>query len=452
MNITDRTELVLRSLIVTIDGPAGSGKSTTASLLAERLEFSYLDTGAMYRAVTYAVLGRGVDPDDAERVSEVATGVDLDLRIGDGPPAWFLDGQNIEREIRTPEVSDAVSPVSRHEGVRSAMVRLQRRIGARGGVVAEGRDTGSAVFPHAHVKVFLAADVATRARRRQAQLHTMGIDQGLAEIEKNIVERDRIDSSREVSPLVRPPGSMLIDTSSITIDEQVGLVEAAARREAERIAGLVMDEGDPYARMRRYYAASHAGVRGVFELLFGLRIFGRENLCYRENFIFASNHVSYADPLAVGGSLDREVYFLAKKELFQNALFGRLIRAYHAIPVDRDEIELKTMKLVLELLARGDSILMFPEGTRSRNGEIAPLKAGLGFTAINSGVSVIPVCVTGSNHLGDCFLRRRKLEVRIGAPIRVPKGSVTDDRKRDYQVLTDMVRSALRMLKDEASA
>jgi len=452
MSVADRAEGVLRSFIVTIDGPAGSGKSTTASLLAERLEFRYLDTGAMYRAVTYAVLGRGIDPNDADRASEIASSVDLDLRVGDGPPAWFLDGQNIEREIRTPEVSDAVSPVSRHEGVRHAMVKLQRKIGSRGGVVAEGRDTGSAVFPHAHVKVFLAADVATRARRRQAQLRAMGIDQELVEIEKNIVGRDTIDSGREVSPLVRPPGSMLIDTSKITIDEQVGLVESAVKREAQRIAELVLDKGDPYARMRRYYAASHTCVRGVFRLLFGLRIFGREHLRYRENFIFASNHVSYADPLAVGGSLDREVYFLAKKELFRNGLFGGLIRRYHAIPIDRDEIELKTMKLVLELLSRGESILMFPEGTRSRNGEIAPLKPGLGFTAISSGASVIPVYVTGSNHLGDCFLRRRKLEVRIGPPIRVPKGSATDDRKRDYQVLTDMVRSALRMLKDEASA
>ena len=453
MDTNDRVKRVLSTFIVTIDGPAGTGKSTTAGLLASRLNLIYLDTGAMYRAVTCAVLRQRIDPNDGERAAAVARGIELDLRIVDGASVWFLGGERIERDIRTPEVSSAVSPVSRHAGVRQAMVKLQRRIGGRGGIVAEGRDTGSVVFPHAHVKVFLGADVATRAKRRQAQLREMGIEQSIEEIERNIVERDAIDSSREVSPLLRPPGSTLVDTSTITIEEQAVLVEAAVRREAERIAELSVENGErnAFATMHRYYGISQAFVRGIFRILFGLRIYGTEHLRFRENFIFASTHLSYADPLVVGGSLEREVFFLAKKELFRNRIFSRLIRTYHAIPVDREEIERKTMKLILEKLSSGASILMFPEGTRSRSGEIGRLKPGLGFTALKSGVSVVPVYVRGSNRLPDCLLRRRKLEVRIGPPIRVAKGGTADDRKRDYLVLTDMVYQELRMLKDEAS-
>ena len=454
MDTNDRASRILGSFIVTIDGPAGSGKSTTASLLAKRLGFACLDTGAMYRAVTAAVIRRGIDPNDGERAAEVARGLSLELRSVDGASAWFADGAPCGDAIRTPAVSAAVSPVSRHPAVRRAMVALQRSIGGRGGVVAEGRDTGTVVFPHAEVKIFLAADVPTRAHRRAEQLRGMGIEQGLEEIERNIRERDAMDAGREVSPLVRPPGATVIDTSTVSIDGQVDLAEAAVRREALRLVDLAVDprEGNVFARMSPRYGISHACVRGVLRTLFGLRIRGSDNLRFREGFIFASNHLSNADPLVVGGSIGREVYFLAKKELFRNPFFAALIRAYHAIPVDREELERKTLRLILEKLSNGASILMFPEGTRSKTGEIGRLKPGLGFTAVNSGVSVVPVYVTGSNRLGDCLLRRRPLEVRIGRPIRVPRGASTDDRKRDYLVLTDMVHESLRMLKDEASA
>jgi cytidylate kinase len=454
MDTNDRVKRVLGSFIVTIDGPAGTGKSTTASLVARRMNLLYLDTGAMYRAVTVAVLRRAIDPEDEAKVTAVARGIELELGGGSDAPTWFLDGVNVDRELRTPGVSAAVSPVSRHAGVRRSMVALQRRLGARGGIVMEGRDTGSVVFPYAHLKVFLTADIETRARRRQAQLREIGIEEGLEDIARNIAERDRIDSDRPVSPLLRPPGSLLIDTSSITIEEQVRMVEAAAHHEAHRIAELSVGKKDrnPCAAMRLCYGISHVLVQAVFRIVFGLRIYGRENMQYRENFIFASNHLSYADPLVVGGSLPREVYFLAKKELFRNRIFGGLIRTYHAIPVDREDIERSTMKRILERLSSGASILMFPEGTRSRTGEIGPLKPGLGFTAIRSGVSIVPVHVTGSNHLARCVLRQERLEVRIGPPIRIAPGAHTEDRKRDYVVLTNMVYEELRMLRDEATA
>jgi cytidylate kinase len=443
---------MLERLIVTIDGPAGSGKSTTASLLAERLGYAYLDTGAMYRAVTYAVLERGIDVEDEAAVTRAAEDAAVDLQMVDGTTVLLLNGADVTREIREPVVSRQVSPVSRYAGVRRAMVRLQRRVGARGGIIVEGRDTGSVVFPHAQVKVYLIASLEARTARRRLQLKELGIEEGIEEIRNNIEQRDSIDSSREHSPLVRPPGSLAVDTTDLTIEEQVALIESHVRETAERLTKLAAREGthDRHIRMRLYYRISHAAVRWVFRLLFGLRIYGEAHLRTGENFLFASNHQSYADPLVVGSAIPREVWFLAKKELFRNRLFAWLIRTYHAIPIDRDEIDRKTMKIVLENLKRGDSILMFPEGTRSRDGSILPLKAGLGFIALVSRVTVVPVYVTGSNSLCACLLRRSKLEVRIGPPIRIEEEYRSDDKKQDYWIFSDMVREALRMLQDEA--
>ncbi len=441
-------------MIVTIDGPAGSGKSTTALMLARRLALRYLDTGAMYRAVAYAAIRRGVDPEDADAVSAVARSIHLEARTVDGNPVLFLEGEDVENAIRSPAVSDAVSPVSRHSGVRREMVLLQRRTASGGGVVAEGRDTGSVVFPHAHVKVFLIADLGERAARRRGQLNEIGIDQDIEEIKENISMRDAIDSSRAHSPLVKPAGAITVDTTTLTIEQQVSVIERLVRGEAERLAHLSVRRGErnPSEKMRAYYRISHIVVRGFFRLFFGLRIIGEDNLRFRENFIFASNHISYFDPPVVGCALRREISFVAKKELFRNRLFAWLIRRYHAIPVDRNEIDKKTMKRILKKLTCGESILMFPEGTRSRNGGLGRFKTGLGFLSMQSNVSIVPVHVVGTAAMRDCFFRRRKLEVRIGAPIRVGIGHEPNDKRRDYATLSAMVRSSMEILKHEAEA
>lgn len=447
----DRAAAILGRLVVTIDGPAGSGKSTTASLLARRLGLVYLDTGAMYRAVTLAALERGIDPGDGEAAGRLAASVSIELETSGSSAVVRLDGRDVSREIRSPAVAAAVSPVSAHPSVRRAMVRLQRRIGGEGGIVAEGRDTGSVVFPHADLRVFLVADVEARARRRQAQQRALGIDESLEAIRENIRARDAIDSGRAASPLLRPAGAFVVDTSGISIEEQVALVEAAARAEAGRLAAIALAPGErnPFARAPAWYRVSRAAVRLVFRVLFGLRVEGVERLRWRENFIFASNHVSYADPPVVGCALDREVWFLAKKELFRNRAFAALIRAYHAIPVDRVEIERSTLKAVFAILRAERSLLMFPEGTRSRTGELREIKPGLGFISISAGASVVPVHVAGTNRLGRCLLRREPLRVRIGRPIRVRPGMAGDDRKTEYRVLAGMVASAIGMLRDE---
>jgi len=444
----------LKGMIVAIDGPAGSGKSTTASMLAERLDLVYLDTGAMYRGVTHAVLESGIEPEDEEAVVKVAEGMELEFRSTDGGTALYIDGADVAKEIRSPDVSRFVSPVSRHPGVRRAMVRIQRSIARAGGVVAEGRDIGSVVFPYAHVKIFLVADIDARTERRKRQLHDMGVEQSLEEIRENIVRRDEIDSGRVHSPLLKPAGAVIVDTSALSIEQQVEIIQGEVRKEAGRIAHLMVGEekGKAFASMRPYYRVSHFAVRLFFRILFGLRIIGSENLRYVECCVFASNHLSYADPLVAGCGLDREVTFVAKKELFSNRLFAWLIRTYNAIPIDRDEIDRTALKQISSKLKSGKSILMFPEGTRSKDGAIGDLKPGLGFIAMHNGAAVVPMHIRGTNDLLRCFLRKRRLEVRIGPQIRLPDGYVSHDRKSEYRILSSMVHEEMRMLKDESEA
>jgi len=449
MNMIDNSPGGFNNIIITIDGTAGSGKSTTASMLAERLGMKYLNTGSMYRAVTCAVLREGIDPEDEEKVSRLAGSLNLELVDIDGERVLFLDGENIEQEIRKSDVSAAVSPVSRHKSVRAEMVKLQRKIAGRGGVVAEGRDLGTVVFPHAQVKLFLIADIEARARRRYAQLRSMGIDQDDRKIRKNIEERDRIDSTRQISPLLKPPGAKVIDTSGLTIDQQVGMAEEYARLRLEQITQMHNSYQNRKSSLylAGYYRITKKLVYYIFRLFFGLRVSGLENLRTAGNFIFASNHISYADPPLAGSTLNREIWFLAKKELFKNRFFGWLIGRYHAVPIDRDSFDRAAIRKIVKLLKSGRSILMFPEGTRSRDGLIRMPKMGLGYIAVNSGTGIIPVYISGSNRLGRAFLRRERLEVRIGPPIYIDSGYRSDDKKRDYKLITSMFYESVKMLK-----
>ena len=218
-----------RSLVVTIDGPAGVGKSTVAKLLAQRLGVMYLDTGATYRALAFAArLRENLNPvTDAKRIASL--GRRLPLRLcpePDGALRVMLDGEDVTRQIRTEEVTEAAAQISQHPEVREAMVALQRRLadrrrrrdpaggGGRQGFVVEGRDTGSVVFPNADWKFFLDADPDVRARRRQEELKRMyGSRPPLKQIREQIHFRDGLDRTRRVGPLVKPKGAVAIDTT-----------------------------------------------------------------------------------------------------------------------------------------------------------------------------------------------------------------------------------------------
>jgi pantoate ligase/cytidylate kinase len=216
-----------RSPIVAIDGPAGAGKSTVTRAFARRLGLLHLDTGAMYRALTWWVREQGVDPADAAAVAPLLEDLDLRLLGGEGGEQQVLvNGHDVTTAIRSPEVTALVSTVAAHACVREALTAQQRAMGARGGLVAEGRDIGTAVFPDAECKVFLTATVAERARRRAQDLQQQGFPvPPLAELEASIAERDRLDSSREVAPLRQAEDAAELVTDGLSIDEVIAALE-----------------------------------------------------------------------------------------------------------------------------------------------------------------------------------------------------------------------------------
>ena len=219
-------------MIITIDGPAGSGKSTASRELARALGIAYLDTGATYRAVTHRAMHLGVDLEDEEALAGVARKIDLKLIPEPGGIRVLADGQDITAEIRTPEVTAQTHHAAGSPVVREVLVDLQRRLGAGlGSFVAEGRDQGSVVFPRADIKFYLDASPRVRARRRTAELEATGADADFSEIRKAIVDRDQSDRTREVAPLIRPEGAIVIDTSDMTIAE---VTDALVRGVRER--------------------------------------------------------------------------------------------------------------------------------------------------------------------------------------------------------------------------
>jgi CMP/dCMP kinase len=222
MKKTGQDDSVTR--VVAIDGPAASGKSTTARMLAKRLGWLYMDTGAMYRAITFKVLREKVPLDDASAIGRLAETSTVDLIPSSNGTRVFLDREDITRLIRTPEVDRAIGPVCEVPRVREIMVGLQRSLAEGKSVVAEGRDMGTMVFPGAGHKFFMTASVEERAARRKKDLEKQGLSVSLEELKAEIERRDRRDITRRHSPLARAEDAVLVDTSDLTAEEQVQFI------------------------------------------------------------------------------------------------------------------------------------------------------------------------------------------------------------------------------------
>ena len=207
-------------ITIAIDGPAASGKSTLAKYLADKLGYLYIDTGAMYRAITYYALENNIAEDEHAVVQSVKN-LNIELKYKNGITSVFINGEDITDKIRTPEVNAKVSDISKIRDVRTELVKLQQKFGRNNNLIVEGRDTTTVVFPEADLKIFLTAEVAERAKRRFLEFQEKGVVIELNEVEKSINNRDRIDSGRDVSPLKKADDAIELDTTNLTVEQEI---------------------------------------------------------------------------------------------------------------------------------------------------------------------------------------------------------------------------------------
>lgn len=214
----------MKKRIIAIDGPAGAGKSTVAQRVAQRLNYIYIDTGAMYRAIAWKVLQEGLSITDTLAIINIAQKITIELTYVNGKTNVFVDGYDVTGEIRDPKVSRMVSEVAQFAEARDAMVALQREMAKQGGVVMDGRDIGTSVLPNADVKIFLTATIEERAQRRWKEMTNKGFAVSLAELTNDIATRDKKDCERAISPLIQATDAILLDTTTLSIEEAVSRI------------------------------------------------------------------------------------------------------------------------------------------------------------------------------------------------------------------------------------
>ena len=410
----------MKPFVVAIDGPAGAGKSTTARGVARRLELLHVDSGAMYRAVAGLALREGVSLDDESALVALVRGA----RIDPAPSGMRVNGADVEREIRTAEAGEAASRVALHPVLREELVALQRSFARAPGLVMEGRDIGTVVFPNADLKIFISASPEARAERRFQELLARGESPDRAAIVESIRERDRRDSERAASPLKPAPDALDLDTSRLTPEEQVDL--AAYWTELAR-------KGP--GRMTPIYWFGKTLAQVFAKVFLDFHVEGLEHLPRKGPVLVACNHISFWDPPLVGSSMPRRIAFVAKAELFENRLFGAVLRSYNAMPIQRGPKARAGLRGAEDVLSSGGAVLIFPEGTRNKTGKLMPPRGGVARLAAVTRSPVVPACITGSNQIRRSMLRQVPIRITFGPPMMPPRSAnVEREEARRYAV------------------
>jgi CMP/dCMP kinase len=401
----------LKPFVLAIDGPAGAGKSATARGVAARLGLKHVDSGAMYRAAAWLARERDANLDHEADVLRAIEGA----RFEAGEEGILCDGRLIEAEIRTAEAGEAASRVAVYPGVRRRLVAIQRSLARPPGVVMEGRDIGTVVFPKADLKVFLSASVEVRALRRQQELTARGEPADPGAIEAMIRERDRRDRERAESPMLVAPDAIPLDTSDLGLDEQVNLVSRWAE----------LGRRGPGPTTPFYWFGSRF-VKAFSRTFLKFRIEGLDHVPRSGPLIAACNHISFWDPPLVGSNFPRVMHFVAKAELFENRVFGAMLRGYNSIPIQRGLRARSGLLGAEEVLNEGGAVLIFPEGTRNKSGALMPPRAGIGRLATVTRTPVLPVRISGSNQIRRSLRRQTLVRIVIGTPIVPPIRSEPD--------------------------
>ena len=367
---------------IAIDGPGGAGKSSVAKLLAKKLKFIYVDTGALYRAVGYYMVSNGIDPKDAARVSEALPSVKITLRFTD-KQELYLGGEEVSGKIRTPEISMAASNVSAIPEVRNFLLETQRSIARKNSVIMDGRDIGTVILPDADLKIFLFASPEARAKRRFEELKQKGSSTTYEEVLAEMNERDTNDSTRETAPCVPADDAVMLDNSELDLEGT-----------ADRIMDLLKKKKRIIKEVR-IYSFLRAILAAPVRFLFGVRRIHRENIPKKQDVLICSNHIGMRDPVLIAASYPRQIRFIAKKELFSVPVIGSLVSMLGAIKIDRDGSDVSALKKAEEMLRLRQTVSIFPQGHRRSKLPVkdTEFKRGAAFICKHTKCPVLPVFI-----------------------------------------------------------
>ena len=418
---------------IAIDGPGGAGKSSVAKLIAARLKFIYVDTGALYRAVGYYMTSHGISPKDADAVTAALPNVDISLKFTDRQEL-YLCGEEVGDKIRTPEISMAASAVSAIPAVRAFLLDTQRSIAKTNNVIMDGRDIGTVILPDADLKIFLFASPEARAKRRYDELVAKGSDVSYESVLAEMNERDKNDSTRATSPCIPAEDAILLDNSNLdlegTADAIIDFLEK--KKEVTRISKR-------YKIWRNLLAAP-------IRFLFGVRLKGKENIPSRDRLIICSNHIGLRDPVLVASVYPRQIRFLAKKELFSVPLLRGLITTWGAIRLDRSTADTAALKKAEECIKLGQAVSVFPQGHRYPAVSVSEttFKRGAAFLASHTKCAVLPVYIETK---GQKYKPFRRVNIHIGRLL--PYEALTADGS-GYDAITDKIFRAITDLETQA--
>ena len=421
---------------IAIDGPGGAGKSSVAKVIAARLKFIYVDTGALYRAVGYYMLSHGNDPKDGEKVISALSGVKITLKFTD-KQELYLCGEDVSGKIRTPEISMAASAVSAIPEVRSFLLNTQRDIAKKNNVIMDGRDIGTVILPDADLKVFLFASPEARAKRRYDELVAKGENVTYENVLAEMNERDTNDSTRKTAPCVPAEDAILLDNSNLDLEGPANAIISLLEKRK-----ILKKEIKNYSFWR---ALLGAPLRG----LFGVKLIGKENIPKEGGILICSNHIGMRDPVLLAASYPRQVRFLAKKELFSVPIIRGIITAWGAIRLDRSTSDVGALKKAEEMIRFRQTVAIFPQGHRNPSVPVeeTEFKHGASFIASHTGCSVLPVYIQTKNQKYGLF---RRVKIHVGQLI-PHEALAPKDSENAYDAITKRIQKAIVALEAKAN-
>lgn len=471
------------ALVVALDGPASSGKSSVGSAAAARLGYRFCDTGLLYRAVTWLALRRGVAPEDVARLVPLTGEIELRADAEGRLSHVTVDGVDMTAEVHGSEVDVQVSAYARVAALRDALLGRQRAIAAAGRIIMAGRDIGTVVLPDADLKLYLDAPAEERARRRAIERGLDPSGSGAAEILEELHRRDGLDSTRAVAPLRAAADAVILRTDRLAFEPTVEAVIGAVRAREATAAGSMPARADaaaPAASGRRRRAALGVVRRGrpsptkiasrktvlirfgslvlrtIARLIVRIRVEGDLSAIPESGpLIIAANHASSADPVLIGaflnGRLHRPLNWLGKRELVETPVIGWFMRQAGIHPVDRATADVEAFRTAMRILESGNILTVFPEGTRSRDGALQEVREGVAVLALRSGAPVLPVGVADSDHVwrkGSMLpTPGRSVTVRYGRPFVVadelPGGVTGANRRQAKEAATRLIMARI---------